>query len=147
VIVAVITLRTVALAALSGNVPNFLQIGYSLAHGASTAPVFPVTDTAIKVTGVMYTLNVRGVGFVYLLSPSVAPNFLEWIGQESTTISNGSVITTGFSSAAGNHIVFLDFLHDVDIENAPAPNNARAFVVKNASASPFTAVGIVTLIW
>lgn len=143
-IVVLITLRTVALAGIGGLLPNFTQIGYSLAPGKSTAPFFPVQDTAIRIAGVQTTLSFRGVGFVYLLSPSVSPNFLEWIGQESTA---GSVVTSGFSSTAGNHIVYLDYSHDVDIENAPAPNNATAFVIHNASGSPFTAVGIVTLIW
>jgi hypothetical protein len=64
--------------------------------------------------------------------------FLEWVGLESTA---GAAITQGFSGAAGTHILYLDFAHQVDIE----VNTPDSFRVHNGAAAVRT--GNVTLIW
>jgi hypothetical protein len=118
--------------------PNAASFSYSLASGADSAPFTPVSDRAVLVMGTQTAVGNRGVGFVTLLHPSVAPLFLEWTGLESTA---GSAIAQGFSGIAGTHIVFLDFAHQVDIRVA-SPNT---FLVHNKGAG--TQTGNVTIIW
>jgi hypothetical protein len=90
--------------------------------------------------GVQTAVGNRGVGHVTMLRPSVLPNFLEWVGLESTSIA-GAAITQGFSGVIGTHIVYLDFSHTVDIE----VNTPTSFRIHNGNAAAQT--GVVRLIW
>ena len=71
------------------------------------------------------------------MQSSVAP-LITWVGLESP---NGAAITQGGSSAAGTHIVFINYYHLVDIQVA----SADTIRVHNGSAG--TLAGSVTLIW
>jgi hypothetical protein len=68
---------------------------------------------------------------------SVAP-LITWVGLESP---NGAAITQGGSSAAGNHIVFINYYHLVDIQVA----SADTISIHNANS--LTRAGSVTLVW
>jgi hypothetical protein len=111
-------------------------VSYSLAPGATSAPITPPAGQAVLVMGVQNVFNFRGVGQVTMLRE--AGELLEWTGLESTA---GSSITQGFSSTSGTHILYLDFAHEVDLQ----VSNADSFMVHNASTALRT--GVVTLIW
>jgi hypothetical protein len=117
-------------------VPNELTVGYSLAPGGVSAPITPPANIPVHVMGVQTAVGFRGVGEVTLLH--VPLSFIEWVGLESTA---GAAITQGFSGAAGTHIVFIDFSHQVQIEVA-SPDTIR---VRNRSSGVRT--GVVTLTW
>jgi hypothetical protein len=68
---------------------------------------------------------------------SVAP-LITWVGLESP---NGAAITQGGSSAAGTHIVFINYYHLVDIQVA----SADTISIHNANS--LTRADNVTLVW
>jgi hypothetical protein len=134
--VAVVTLAIMAHAVQTVVTPNGLYVTYSLAAGASSAAVTPASSTPVLVMGVQNASGYRGVGEVTLLH--VPSNFLEWVGLESPS---GAAITSGFSGAAGTHIVYLDYSHLVDIQ----VHNADSFIIHNANSISMD--GHVTLVW
>jgi hypothetical protein len=139
VIVTILTLAVVVQAVTVISVPNASVISYNLAAGANSAAItVPVPDQPVLLMGTCTTVNFRGVGHVSLFRPSVAPNFIEWVGLESTA---GAAITQGFSAVAGTHILFLDFSHQVDIE----VQSGTQIRVHNGAAAVRT--GIVKMIW
>ena len=117
--------------------PQEMTITYSLAPGASSAPITPAAGQAVLVMGVQTQFGFWGVGQVTMLR--VASSFLAWTGLESP---GGSSIAQGISKTPGTHILFLDDTHQVDLQ---VSNGGDSFVVHNASASQ--AAGSVTLIW
>ena len=137
-VVATLTLAIVAHATQTITVPNAVSVSYALAAGGNSGAITPVADAPVLVMGVQTAVGNRGVGHVTMLRPTVAPNFLEWVGLESTA---GAVITQGFSGALGTHIVYLDFSHTVDIE----VNTPTSFRIHNGNAAAQT--GVVRLIW
>ena len=68
----------------------------------------------------------------------IPSSFIEWVGLESPSRAS---ITQGFSSAAGTHIVYIDFAHQVDIE-VNSPDTIRVH-----NGAPALRSGSVTLIW
>jgi hypothetical protein len=135
-VVAIVTSKVVADTEEVLLTPNKTVLNYSLAPGANSAAMAPAANVPVLVMGCCTTFNFRGVGHVSLLR--IPNSFVEWVGLNST--SSGS-ITQGFSGAAGTHIVWIDFSHQVDIEVA-GPNSIR---VHNGAA--FVRAGNVTLIW
>ncbi len=103
-----------------------------------SAPFAPVTGFAVFAMGIQTVVGNRGVGQVTLLVPASAPQFIEWTGVESPA---GAAITSGFSAAAGTHIVYLDFAHTVDLE----VHSATAVRVHNSGGG--AATGSVTFVW
>jgi len=136
-IVGVLTAAIVAQATVTITVPNAATFSYALAAGGITgAFTIPVGFQPVFVMGTQNLVGYRGVGQVTMLR--VPGSFLEWVGLESTA---GAAITQGFSAAAGTHIVFLDFSHQVDIEVA----SADAIRVHNSSTGIRS--GVIRLIW
>ena len=135
-VIATLTLTVMAHAVQTITTPNAAIIGYNLAAGANSGAITPASSQSVLVMGVCNTAGVRGVGFVTMLH--VPASFLEWTGLESTA---GSAIAQGFSGAAGTHIVFLDFSHQVDIQ----VNGTDTFIIHNGAAAARD--GNVTLIW
>jgi hypothetical protein len=135
-VVATLTLSVVVHATQVITTPNAAFFTYSLAPGANSAPVTPVANQSVLVMGVQTASGYRGTGHVTLLH--VPSSFLEWVGLESPS---GAAITSGFSGTAGTHIVFLDFIHSVDIQ----VNTPDTFRIHNANT--ITMTGNVTLIW
>ena len=134
-VVAIITSIVVANATQTITAPNAVFISYNLAPGANSAPITPAASRAVLVMGCC-TTGSSGVGQVSLLHiPSI---LIEWVGLESLT---PAAITSGGSSTAGFHIVFIEFNHQVDIQVA----SADTIRVHNGAAS--TRAGNVTLIW
>jgi hypothetical protein len=122
----------------SVTVASAITVSYNLVAGGATGPISLPLGIPVQVIGVQTAIGNRGVGQVSMLSPRVAPNFIEWVGLESTT---GAAITQGFSAVLGTHIVFIDFAHTVDIEVA-GPTTIR---IHNSNGAAQT--GTVTLIW
>ena len=135
-VVAIITSIVVANATQTITAPNAAFIAYSLAAGANSAPITPVTNKSVLVMGCCTTSGIPGVGQVSLLHlPSTD---IEWVGLEST---GGAAITQGFTNVAGTHIVYIDFYHLVDIQVASADT------IRVHNGEGFTVAGNVTLIW
>lgn len=138
VLVAALAFATAARAVQTITTPNAAQYSYSIPIGGADIPVItPASNVPVLVMGVQNTLNFRGVGQVTMLH--VPGQFLEWVGLESPS---AAAITSGFSSASGTHIVYLDFSHTVDLK----VNNADSFRIHNGNSS-ITATGYITLIW
>ena len=135
-VVAIITSMVVANATQTITTPNAVNIPYSLNIGSSSAAITPVTNRSVLVMGCCTTSGDVGVGQVSLLHlPSTS---ITWVGLESTA---SAAITQGSSSGAGTHIVYLDYLHDVDIQTA----SKDTIVIHNGL--PGAVAGNVTLIW
>jgi hypothetical protein len=134
-VVAIITSIVVANATQTITTPNAVNISYSLAAGASSAAITPVTSRSVLVMGCCTTSGDQGVAQVSLLHLS---SLLAWVGLES---ENSAAITQGFTNLAGIHIVFIDINHVVEIEVA----SADTIHVHNRAAA--TRAGNVTLIW
>jgi hypothetical protein len=135
-VIVTLTAAVVGKATQTIATPNAAFVSYSLAAGASTGAISLVSNQAISLTGTQTTLGYRGVGSATLLH--IPSSFIEWVGLESTS---GAAITQGWSGAAGTHIVYLDFSHQVDVEVA----SADTILVHNASSGART--GNVTLMW
>jgi hypothetical protein len=133
--VAIITSMVVANATQTITTPNAAFISFSLATGANSAAITPVTNKSVLVMGCC-TGPGFGVGHVSL--QHIPSQFLVWVGLESP---NSAAITSGSGSTAGTHIVFIDFAHHVDIQVA----SADTIRVHNGSAN--TQAGNVTLVW
>jgi hypothetical protein len=134
--VAIITSMVVANATQTITTPNAAFISWSLATGASSAPITPASNRSVLVMGCT-TVGYLGVGQVSLIHIPSGGGFY-WVGLESPF---GAAITSGFSSTAGDHIVSINADHFVDIQVA----SADTIRVHNGTA--FTMAGNVTLIW
>jgi len=134
-VVAIITSMVVANATQSITTPNAAFISYSLAAGANSAAITPVTNRSVLVMGCCTTSV--GVGQVSLLR--IASSFIEWAGLESFS---PATITSGSSSALGTHIVYINSSHQVDIQVASADT-----IRVHSSYPGGTVAGNVTLVW
>jgi len=137
-VVAVCTVVSVANAVQTITVPNAMTFNYNLAAGANSGAIGVPVNRPVFVMGCCVTVGFRGVGHATVFSPSAAPQFIEWTGLESI---NPSAITSGFNAAAGTHILFLDFAHQVDLE----VNTATTMRVHNGAGAVRS--GSVTLIF
>jgi hypothetical protein len=137
-VVAIITSMVVANATQTITTPNAAFFSYSLAAGANSAAITPTTNRSVLVMGCSTTMFDQGVGQVSLQHiPSTA---ITWVGLESPSASPAT-ITSGYTNAAGTHIVFIDEGHAVDIQVA----SADTIRVHNSSGN--TKAANVTLIW
>ena len=135
-VVVIITSMVVANATQTITAPNAAFISYSLASGASSAPITPATNRSVLVMGCCTTSGDTGVGQVSLLhQPSAG---IRWVGLESY---GPAAITQGSSGTAGTHIVWIDLNHLVDIYVA----SADTIRVRNFDL--LTLAGNVTLVW
>jgi hypothetical protein len=135
-VVVIITSMVVANATQTITTPNAVNIPYSLAAGANSAAITPVTDKPVLVMGCCTTSGHRGVGQVSLLHiPSTG---IEWFGLET---KNPATTTAGFSPTAGIHILYIDATETVDIQ----VNSADTIRIHNGNAG--TLAGNVTLVW
>jgi hypothetical protein len=128
--------------ALAAGTASKEVVKFTLAPGESSKPIQPAADVPVLVMGVQTTVGTRGVGQITLLR--VPNNFLEWEGYDIATgvVAGGnSTLTGGYSASAGTHMVWLDYVGQVDLQVA----NANQFVVHNAGSG--TATVEVTLIW
>jgi len=133
-VVAIITSMVVANATQSLTTPNAAFISYSLAPGASSAPITPATNKSVLVMGCCTTAGAVATGHVSLI---VSPGFaIEWVG-----LQRDATITAGSAAAGGTHIVSISLQANVDIQSA----SATTILIHNGSAA--TRAGNVTLIW
>lgn len=134
--VTILTLSVMVHATQVITTPNAAFFTYSLAVGATSAPITPVAGQAVLVMGTATTPGFQGVGEVTMVH--TPGNCLESTGLESFS---GAAITSGCSLVAGTHVVWLDIGHKVDIQT----QSSTTFVVHNASGG--TSKGNVTMIW
>jgi hypothetical protein len=132
-VVAIITSMVVANATQSITTPNAAFISYSLAAGANSAAITPVTSRSVLVMGCCTTTG--GVGQVSLLH--IPGTEIAWVGLES----QGSGITSGVNTVFGTHIVYIDSAHTVSIVVA----SADTILIHNGATA--TRAGNVTLVW
>ena len=133
-VVAIITSIVVANATQTITTPNAAFVSYGLATGANSAPITPATNRSVLVMGSCTTNG--GVGQVSLQHfPSGG---MLWVGLESHL---NPAITSGSGPVAGQHIVYIEVFHQVDIQVA----GVDTIRVHNGSSG--TVAGNVTLIW
>jgi len=133
-VVAIITSIVAANATQSITTPNAAFISYSLATGANSAAITPVTNKSVLVMGCCTTAGAVATGHVSLI---VSPGFaIEWVG-----LQRDATITAGSATAGGTHIVFICLQSNVDIQSA----SATTILIHNGAIS--TRAGNVTLIW
>jgi hypothetical protein len=135
-VVAIITSMVVANATQTITAPNAAFISYSLAAGANSAAITPVTSRSVLVMGCCTTSLDEGVGQVSMLH--IPSTFIEWFGLEFT---GNATTTSGATGVAGTHIVYLEGAHVVDIRVA----SADTILIHNGAAA--TRAGNVTLVW
>jgi len=138
---AVVVTLTLAVVAHAGffifvGAPSDFAFSYSLGPGAASGCVTPIAGIPNQLIGVDTTVGSRGVGEVSL--QRIAGSFVEWTGLESPS---GAAITSGFNSATGTHIVFIDFNHKVQIEVC----RPDSFRVRNTNTSGAAHTGVVDL--
>jgi hypothetical protein len=139
VLVVITTVAVVAHASIVTFTPHAAKFTYSLSPGsASSAVLIPGANQPTLVMGDQLTVGYRGIGQVSLLR--VQGQFLEWVGLESPY---SAAVTSGYGSTFGQHIVYIDWVHNVDIEVVDADH----IRVHNSSTSTITATGNVKLIW
>jgi hypothetical protein len=144
-VVAIVTLSVIVHATQVMITANKVFLSYNLATGASTAPITPAANQSVLVMGTETAgddCSQPGVGQVTLLRDTMSSTFaapaLVWTGLESPF---AAAITSGSSSTAGTHILYIDTGHRVDLE----VNNANTFIVHNTSCG--TMKGNITMIW
>ena len=140
IVVAIITSVVVANATQTITTPNAAFISYSLAAGASSAAITPATNRSVSVMGCCTTAGEDSVGQVNLLI-NTAGGDMDWAGLESNGASS-STITSGAANVGGQHIVYINFDHHVDIQSA----SASTIKIHNGETLS-TMAGNVTLIW
>ena len=139
-VVAIITSMVVANATQTITTPNAAFISYNLAPGVNSAAITPASNKSVLVMGCCTTANDQGVGQVSLLhSPSTG---ITWVGLESFT-GSPATITSGSSGTAGDHIMYIDLQHLVEIRVA----STDTILILNHIVSPFAVAGNVTLVW
>jgi hypothetical protein len=141
-IVATVTFAVLGHAVQTITTPNAASFAYSLLPGTNSGSIAPVLNTPVMIladqTGVVCGCDDVGSSLMTVVNSTVDGE-LVWNGFES----NRGGLTSGFSPAAGTHIVFIDFGHLVDLQ----VSNATSFHVHNSSSSSFRYNGNVTLIW
>ncbi len=137
-VVVIITSVVVANATQTITTPNAAFISYSLAAGANSAAITPITNKSVLVMGCSNTLD-GGVGQVSLFHrPSTE---IVWIGLESYNGASTTTTTAGSGNILGTHMVYIDYNHLVDIQLASADT------IRIHNANGFTVTINVTLIW
>jgi hypothetical protein len=126
------TLTCLAGAALADQT----HVSYSLAAGATKAIVLPAANTPIQVSCSQNNQGNVGVGQATINRSSTFDG-LVWVGFDVAT----GQVTVGDSATAGTHIVWCDFLGEVDIEVL----GATEIEVKNGSSG--TASGVVMFVY
>src|SRR5262249_47429418 len=135
-VVAIITCLAVANATQTITTPNAVKITYNLAASTSSAAITPASNTSVLVMGCCTTSGDVGVGQVSLVR--IPSTLLDWAGYEPYS---PMAFTGGFSLTAGNHIVYIDGSHLVDVGSA----SVDTIRIHNGSAG--VRAGNVTLIW
>jgi hypothetical protein len=133
-IVAVLS-QVVGKAAVTLTTPNSSVVNYTLAAGATSAPITPITNQPVIIVGANYTTTDFAVSNLTLVH--VPGIMMRWVGIEAGT----GALTHGGSTALGTHIVWLDQSSKVSLEVF----SADSFVIHNANT--VSEAGSVKLIW
>jgi hypothetical protein len=132
--------------AQAGQTTGFqsINITFSLAAGASTAPIILPVNRPVEIIATDTTGGSRGISQVTIFGTASAVA-LWWNGLDApTSPSGGASISSGSSDTPGTHIVFLDFSHTVDLE----VNNGISIIVHSTGATPQNPqAGFVTLMF
>ena len=108
---------------------------FTIAPGAKSALITPPANVPVAIRAVQLTQGYRGVASTTLLR--IAGQFLEWTGIESPAVA---AIASGFGSGVGQHILYVDYGHKVDLQVA----SADSFVVNNAGSYTATVKVVLT---
>jgi hypothetical protein len=121
--------------------PNYSTVNYSVTDACSTPITVPVSYKPVSIMGVQTAEGFRGVGQVTIMR--VPGQFLEWVGLDvaSNYGASAAVVSSGYSAAAGTHIIWLDFDEVVDLQVVDAGH------VKVCDSSTSAAAGVLTLMW
>jgi hypothetical protein len=114
-------------------------VPFNLAAGAVSGSISIPANRPVFVMGVTNTSGERSVGQATLLRAPGA--LIMWTGLESVAYFVNSSITSGYSSATGGHIVFLDYSHLFAIE-VSGPDSVR---IHNGAGDARS--GTVTFVW
>lgn len=123
-------------AAVTLSTANSVVTNYTLAAGATSAPIYPPTNTGVILMGTNTTSSDFSVGSVNLVHISGVQ--IRWVGLESPP---SAAIVHGATTTPGTHMMYLDYNHKVDVEIL----SADQIVVHNASTTSET--GSVKMIW
>ena len=122
----------------AGDIANRMVVNFNLAAGAVSGPITLPAGVPVSVTGAVLTLGIRGVASATLLRVPTPSPFIEWVGLESPLTPS---ITSGDTSTTGQHILYLDFDHAVDLQ----VNDATSVRVSNGSLAARS--GTLTFTW
>jgi hypothetical protein len=139
-VVATVTFAVAAHALQTITTPNAFTISYSLSSGGNSSSLTPPANIPTFVMGAETSFGNVGSSFMTVVKGQ--DNELVWNGLES----NGGGVTTGSSPIAGTHIIYIDFVHCVDLE----VTNATSFHVHLSApicSGVGGATGRVTEIW
>jgi hypothetical protein len=118
--------------------PSGTVISYSLAAGASSAPITVAADRPVFIVANNTTAGDRGTGSLSVEHP--AGDFLEWSGVNSTSNASPTpTLTGGFGPgeggvAAGTTMLNFDYFGEVTLQLADADH----FVIHNADVNTQT---------
>jgi hypothetical protein len=136
-VVVIITSIVVANATQTITTPNAAFISFSLASGANSPAITPVSSRSVLVMGCCTDGLAHGVSQVSLLH--LPSDLIQWIGLEDR---GGTVATIiGASSTAGTHIMYFDGAQRLDIQVA----SKDTILIHNGDT--VTLAGNVTLVW
>ena len=133
-VVVIITCVVIANATQTITTPNAVNIPYSLAAGADSAAITPVTDKPVLVMAICTTSSV-GAGQVTLVH--IPSGGMTWIGVDRNTAN----VVVGETSTPGFIMFVLDNAGSVVMEVASADT------IKIHNGATGTRAGNVTLIW
>ena len=133
-LVVAVLFEVVGKAAVTISTPNSSIVNYTLAAGATSAAITPVTNQPVLIIGSNIGTTDFAVSNVTLVH--IQSVMMRWVGIEPT----GAVVHNG-STVLGTHIIWLDQSSKVSLEVL----SADQFVINNASAT--TQSGSVKLIW
>ena len=137
-LVATVTFVVAAHAVQTIRTPNAITTSFSLNQGQSTGAISVAANPPTLVMGDTSSGNNLGLSDMTVVSAS---GILMWNGIESA----GGGFTQGVNNGSpGVHMMFIDFMHCVDIE----VNSSTSFkVVNGCLAAPGPMQGQVTEIW
>ena len=135
-VVMISAVRIVARAAVTITTPNSATVSYTLAPGATSGAITPVTNQPVLLMGANMTATDFSVSSVTLIH--VPSTMIRWIGLEANP---SATVIHGGSAAPGTHVVYLDYNHKVDVEVF----SADEFVIHNGSTGSES--GSIKLIW
>jgi hypothetical protein len=122
----------------STQLTRVMRIPFNLASFTVSAPITVPANVPVQLVGVTLGSQPASVGQVSLLR--IPGNFIEWNGLDSTWSGVGAIVQ-GYSAAATDVIVHIDYNHKVSVRVA----GPDTIMIENIDDLPRS--GSVTLMW